>query len=119
MNLSSLTAEEVLKGFGNDQIGTALVLEDGGLRVWHLRLAPGETMAAHCHDRPYLWTVLTPGKAISRYDDGRVVKVVYRAGDTCYFRDLGQKDTFVHDLTNTGDTELIFVTIEFGHLPTR
>lgn len=86
--------------------------------MWHLRLAPGETLAPHCHDRPYLWTVLTDGRATSRYSDGRVIEVVYHAGDTRHFAHLGHKDTFVHDLTNTGETELVFVTIEFGHSAT-
>ena len=113
--MEPLTDENLLKAWGNDRIGTDLVHESGGLRVWHLRLAPGETLAAHCHDRPYLWTVLTDGKAISRYGDGRVVEVVYRAGDTRHFPDLGRMDIFVHDLTNTGNTELVFVTVEFGH----
>lgn len=113
--MAPLTDDEVLRSWGNDRIGTDLVHESGGLRVWHLRLAPGETLLPHCHDRPYLWTVLTDGRAISRDGDGRVVDLTYRADDTRHFADLGQRQTFVHDLTNTGTTELVFVTIEFGH----
>lgn len=112
--MSPLTQHEIEQAWSNDRIGTALVHEGGGLRVWHLHLAPGETLAPHCHDRPYLWTVLTDGTAVSRYGDGRVVDVVYRAGDTSHFHDLGKDKAFVHDLTNTGTSDLVFVTIEFG-----
>ncbi|WP_306026843.1 hypothetical protein [Stappia sp. MMSF_3263] len=69
-----LTTEEALAGAANATIGTVLVLEDRAMRVWHLRLAPG---------------------------------------DTGHFPHLGPDTAFVHDLTNTGTTELVFVTVEF------
>lgn len=97
-----------------DRIGTDLVLAENGLQIWHIRLAPGETLPAHRHDRPYFWTVLTDGKARSRYGNGEVLDVVYQAGDTRYFPDLSLKAAFVHDLTNTGDAELVFVTAVLG-----
>ncbi|SIS91939.1 cupin domain-containing protein [Phaeovulum vinaykumarii] len=108
-----LTGQEVSRARANDRIGTDLVLDTGAMRIWHLRLAPGETLPAHRHDRPYFWTVLTDGKGQSRFDDGRVVDVTYHAGDTKHFDDLKSDNGFVHDLTNTGDDELVFVTVEF------
>ena len=57
--------------------------------------------------------MLTDGKARSRTGDGRVVDVTYRAGETRHFPGLGRDSVFVHDLTNTGETELVFVTVEF------
>lgn len=113
--MQPLSPQDVAQALHNDRIGTALVHQGGGLRIWHLRLDPGATLAAHRHDRPYLWTVLTDGKARARYGDGRVVDVSYRAGDSRHFHDLGPNEIFVHDLTNTGDSALVFVTIEFGH----
>lgn len=108
-----LTTAEVAAARGNDRIGTNLVAETDGMRIWHLRLGPGESLPAHRHDRPYFWTVLTDGKARSRYGDGRVVDVTYRKGQTQHFPDLTAEAGFVHDLTNTGTTELLFVTVEF------
>ncbi|SPH22719.1 hypothetical protein ASD8599_03464 [Ascidiaceihabitans donghaensis] len=96
-------------------IGTDLVLETNKMRVWHLRLAPGQTLPPHRHDRPYFWTVLTDGKGLSCFEDGRRVPVTYAAGDTRYFPDLTPSNGFVHDLTNVGDAELVFVTTEFKH----
>ncbi|RPH25529.1 cupin domain-containing protein [Buttiauxella warmboldiae] len=97
----------------HDRIGTSLVLETEQMRVWQIHLEPGETLPAHRHDRPYFWTVLTDGKACSRYGDGRVVNIVYRRGESKNFPDLNAETMFVHDITNTGEAALIFVTVEF------
>lgn len=110
-----LTGAGVSGARKNDRIGTQLVAETDGMRIWHLRIAPGKTLPAHRHDRPYFWTILCDGKARSRFDDGRVVDVTYSAGQTQHFPDLTPSDTFVHDLTNTGDQDLVFVTVEFEH----
>jgi len=101
-------------GRTNDRIGTELLLDTGAMRVWLLRLGPGETIAPHRHDRPYFWTVTTDGEGRSRFSDGRDVLVTYRSGDTGHFPDLNAETRFVHDLTNTGNTELVFVTVEFN-----
>ena len=113
MTAQPLSSDEIAVAVTNDRIGTVLVAEEAGMRIWHLRLAQGKTLPAHRHDRPYFWTVLTDGKARSRYGDGRVVDVTYRAGETRHFPGLGREGAFVHDLTNTGETDLVFVTVEF------
>lgn len=109
-----LTDRDILNARTNKKIGTHLVLETQTMRIWHLRIGPGETLAAHHHDRPYFWTVLTDGKGQVRFGDGRIVDITYHAGDTKDFSGLTPKNDFVHDLTNTGEDELIFVTVEFN-----
>ncbi|WP_029059620.1 cupin domain-containing protein [Stappia stellulata] len=109
-----LTPAEVERGRTNDRIGTRRVHATAGFSLWHIRLQPGETLPAHRHDRPYIWTVLSDGKARARRDDGTVTKVSYRAGDTTHHSQLSPETAFVHDLTNTGSAELVFVTIEFN-----
>lgn len=103
---------ELIAAATNDRIGTSLQLENERFRIWHFRLAPGERLPYHRHDRPYFWTVLTDGKGRSQFGDGRIVDVVYTKGDTKYF-DLNPDNMFVHDLLNTGTEELLFVTVEF------
>jgi quercetin dioxygenase-like cupin family protein len=107
---------ELVASYTNDHIGTSLQLENEHMRVWHLRLAPGQRLPYHRHDRPYFWSVLTDGKGRSRFNDGRVVDIVYRKGETKYF-DLNPQNMFIHDLQNTGDQELLFVTVELS--PTK
>ncbi|WP_085909516.1 cupin domain-containing protein [Kiloniella majae] len=110
----SLSAEEILAGWQNDNIGTERVLATDDMTIWHLRLDPGATIAAHRHNCPYFWTVLTDGTGLSRFDDGREVAITYQAGDTQHFPDLTPETGFVHDLTNNGNTPLAFVTVEFN-----
>ncbi len=97
----------------SDQIGTHLVLETDTMRIWHIYLGPGETLAAHRHDRPYFWTVVTDGLGRAHFGDSHSADVTYRAGDTKYFADLSDDNSFTHDLTNLGSSDLIFVTVEF------
>ena len=110
----TLSTQDIAAGRENADIGTELVLDTDAMRIWHLRLAPGETIPAHRHDRPYVWTIVTNGQGVSQFDDGCVVPITYKAGDTGNFPDLSPDNYFVHDLTNTGDTDLIFVTVEFN-----
>ena len=112
-DLMTLSTEHIATGRNNPNIGTQMVLETNTMRVWHMRLAPGETMPAHRHYHPYFWSVVTDGCAIAEYDDGRTTPISYQAGDTQYFSDLSAENGFVHNLINTGKTELIFVTVEF------
>ena len=91
----TLTADDISAGRQNANIGTELVMETDAMRVWHLRLAPGETIPAHRHDRPYVWTILTDGQGISQFDDGRVLEVTYKAGDTKHFPDLTSSNGFL------------------------
>lgn len=113
MAVAALSPAEIREGRANDRIGTHLLLEEAGMRVWRLTLAPGETVPAHRHDHPYFWTALTAGKGRSRYADGRIVEHDYAADETRNFPNLSPDDAFVHDLTNIGATPLVFVTVEF------
>ena len=94
------------------RVGTVLVSETDRVRVWHLRLAPGERMGFHRHVLDYFWTVLSDGRARSHYADGDVREMEYRAGQTRHFA-FGPGEHMTHDLENTGTTPLLFVTVEF------
>jgi quercetin dioxygenase-like cupin family protein len=111
---SAGAADTLAAGRLNDRIGTELHLETDSMRIWHLRLKPGQRIPYHRHDRPYFWSVTTDGKGRSHFDDGRVVDIDYKKGESKYFNDLSVENMFVHDLTNIGDSELVFVTVEFN-----
>jgi len=72
------TAADFMMNQTSRRIGTALALWTETMRVWHLRLAPGERLGFHRHDRSYFWSVATDGRARSRYDDGRVASAPTR-----------------------------------------
>ncbi|MFK8250138.1 cupin domain-containing protein [Ancylobacter terrae] len=96
----------------NGCVGHVLVSESERVRVWSLRLRPGERIGFHRHVLDYFWTALTPGRAVSHYADGQVAESAYEPGLTRHFT-FGRGDFMVHDLANVGDTELAFTTVEF------
>lgn len=97
---------------GNGCVGSILVSESDRVRVWSLRLEPGERIGFHQHVLDYFWTAVTAGRAKSHMDDGTTVEAIYAAGDTKHHHyEAGEYK--IHDLENTGDTTLVFTTVEF------
>jgi beta-alanine degradation protein BauB len=96
----------------NGWVGQILVSETDRVRIWSLRLAPGERIGFHRHVLDYFWTVLTDGKARSHFGDGHITETSYLAGDTKHMR-YAKGEFMIHDLENIGTTELIFTTVEF------
>jgi hypothetical protein len=96
----------------NPRVGTRLLSADDRVRVWEIRLKPGERISFHRHVLDYFWTAVTPGKALSHQGDGTTVEATYVAGETKHH--VYRQDEYkVHDLENIGSTELIFTTVEF------
>jgi len=93
-------------------VGDVLVSEIDRVRVWHLSLPPGGWITFHRHVLDYFWTTPTAGVARGYYEDGRIVDVHHYPGETRHFHH-GLDEHFVHGIENVGDTELIFVTVEF------
>lgn len=103
---------ELAKAGGNGRVGSLIVSESDRVRVWLLELAPGERLPFHTHVQDYFWTATQPGRARSRYADGRVVEMEYATGDTQH-HSYGPGESMTHDLENIGDTTLSFTTVEF------
>jgi len=96
---------------GNLAVGTSLWFENGRVRVWEVRLAPGERAPFHAHTRPYFWTCVEPGIGRQRLADGSVRLRTYDLGETMFF-DHSPAAPLRHDLENAGDTTLRFTTVE-------
>ena len=47
----------------NPCVGNALVSESDRVRVWTIRLKPGERIGFHRHVLDYFWTAVTGGRA--------------------------------------------------------
>jgi hypothetical protein len=94
------------------RVGTRLLSDDGRVRVWEIRLAPGERIGFHRHVLDYFWTAVTPGRARSHQMDGTTIEAEYEIGETRHER-YGPDEFKVHDLENIGDRELVFTTVEF------
>ncbi len=107
-------ADELLRAAANRELGTSLWFENDHVRVFEVRLEPGERGAFHVHDQPYFWTVVEPGRGLQRFADGTYVIRDYTLGETKYLTH-GADDPLVHDLENVGDTTLRFVTVALHH----
>jgi len=112
----SLWPEQLRREFAAHQfsggVGSVLVSETERVRVWHLSLPPGGWLTFHRHVLDYFWTTTTAGVARGYYQDGRIVDVHHYPGETRHFHH-GLDDYFVHAIENVGDTDLVFVTVEF------
>ncbi|MET9881948.1 hypothetical protein ABZZ20_02105 [Streptomyces sp. NPDC006430] len=96
----------------NGHVGQRLLSETDRVRVWEIRLAPGERVSAHRHVLDYFWTAVTPGRSRQHTHDGTTREVAYAQGDTRHFT-FGADEFLLHDLENTGTTTLVFTTVEF------
>ena len=92
-------------------IGQQLVFENDSVRVWQMKLEPGEKMAAHRHVLTYFWTAVTPGRFLQRTYDGTTYESDYPQGLT-HFYDVKKDEFALHNLENVGDDTMIFVAVE-------
>ena len=96
----------------NKNVGTRLWFENEAIRVWEVRLAPGERGPFHAHTRRYFWTVVDAGLGRQRTTaDGSMITREYNVGDTNY-SEHSDEDPMIHDFENVGDTEIRFITVE-------
>jgi quercetin dioxygenase-like cupin family protein len=96
----------------NGCVGQRLLSESDRVRVWEIRLKPGQRFGFHRHVLDYFWSVLTDGKARAHVSDGTTVEHTYRAGETRH--ETHAKGHYkVHDIENVGENDLNFITVEF------
>jgi quercetin dioxygenase-like cupin family protein len=96
----------------NGCVGQRLLSESERVRVWEIRLKPGERFGFHRHVLDYFWSVSTDGRARAHVSDGTTVEHSYKAGETRH-ENHAPGHYKVHDLENIGTSELHFVTVEF------
>lgn len=104
--------EELATAPDNRDIGSEVLFENERVRVWEVRLQPGERGEFHLHDREYFWTVVDPGIGKQRSHDGTLKIRRYDEGDTSYQHN-SPDDWMIHDFENAGDGQIRFITVEF------
>ena len=95
----------------NGCVGTELLSETDKTRVWMIRLKPGERVGFHRHVLNYFWTSVNGGRGKQHLMDGTTVEYSYYPGETRH-ETYGPGEYKVHDLTNLGDQDMIFMTVE-------
>jgi len=58
----------------NPCVGTELVSESDRVRVWTIRLQPGERVGFHRHVLDYFWTSVNGGRGRQHVNDGTTVE---------------------------------------------
>ena len=110
-DLGTELTEEFERNQFNPCVGSELVSADDRNCVWYIRLKPGERIGFHRHVLDYFWTCLTEGKAQSRINGAAPQEASYHPGQTKHMK-FAEGEFMVHDLENTGSTDLAFVTVE-------
>lgn len=84
----------------SDQVGTRLLFENERVRVWDLRLAPGQSTGMHRHATDYLYVVIGDGVLTGIDREGKPKETTaFRDGDV-RFRAIDDAD--VHEAINAG-----------------
>jgi quercetin dioxygenase-like cupin family protein len=96
----------------NGCVGSELLSETDKVRVWIIRLKPGERIGFHRHVLNYFWTSVNGGRARQHLMDGSTVEHTYAPGETRH-ETYGPGEYKVHDLENLSGEVMIFNTIEF------
>ena len=95
----------------NGCVGSELLSETDKMRVWTIRLKPGERIGFHRHVLNYFWTSVTGGLGRQHLMDGTTIEYSYFPGETRH-ETYGAGEFKVHDLVNLGDHDMIFMTVE-------
>jgi hypothetical protein len=106
--------DELETAASNLDVGTRLWFQNDRIKVWEIRLAPGERGPFHAHTRRYFWTVVEAGIGRQRSPDGTFKVRRYEVGDTQYL-EQSPPTPMIHDLENLGDSTLRFITVELLH----
>lgn len=88
-------------------VGQEIVFENDRVRVWHIRLAPGESQPLHRHDYPYLVVAVQGAKNVVQTVAGEKIDADEPTGGVV-FREPGA----THMLTNVGDTTYVARLVE-------
>lgn len=91
-------------------IGTKLLFENDRVRVWDLRLAPGQGTGLHRHTSDYLYVVIGDGKLQAQGPDRTPGPAMDLKDGEVRFREIRGED--VHEAVNVGETPWRNIIVE-------
>ena len=97
-------------GAPSERVGTELLFENDRVRVWDLRLRPGERAGFHRHSHDYFFVVIGGGKLKSVRGDGSDWYETEMGDGEVHFREIESED--VHDAVNVGDATWRNIVVE-------
>ncbi len=94
----------------SSQVGTKLLFENDRVRVWDLRLAPGESTGLHRHSTDYFYVVIGDGELQPVDADGNKDEPRKMKDSEVHFRNIDGQD--VHEAINAGDSTWRNIVVE-------
>ena len=89
-------------------IGDSILLENEFVRMWEVKLEPGETLGFHIHYHPYLVISLSGGSNEIETISGRKIATEAPAGTYVFINDMRE----VHQLTNRSNVTYLSRLVE-------
>ncbi len=103
--------DELLHQEIKGSLSNRLVFENEVIKLWDLKLLPGERLNFRRHNTNYGWVCTTGGLVITRYGNGKIDMVKLNPGDTEYFEN--REKNYVNDLENIGEDTLVINILEY------
>jgi hypothetical protein len=100
------------RGIALGEVGQRIVLENEYVRVWEIRLDPGQTIDFHIHHHPYLVISLGGGENEIETIFGKHITSDEPLGTTVFINEMRG----VHRLTNRANMPYLPRLIELKHL---
>ena len=100
------------RGIELGKVGQRVLLENEHVRVWEIRLEPGETIDFHIHYHPYLVISLGGGENEIETIFGQHIKTDEPLGSTVFIKEMRA----VHRLTNRSAVPYLSRLIELKHV---
>lgn len=94
----------------SNAVGTRLLFENDRVRVWDLRLAPGESTGLHRHTTDFLYVVIGDGTLQTSYPDGTAEPPRTMQDGDVRFREVAGES--VHAAQNLGTTPWRNIVVE-------
>ena len=92
------------------QVGSRLLFENDRVRVWDLRLSPGQSTGLHRHTTDYLYVVIGGGTLQGSDGAGNQKPAETMQDGDVRFRPVDGED--VHEATNIGDADWRNIIVE-------
>jgi hypothetical protein len=100
------------RGMTLGEVGQRIVLENEHVRIWEVRLEPGETIDFHIHYHPYIVVSLGGGENEIETVFGKKISIQERLGSTVFIDDMRP----VHRLTNRSNVTYLSRLVELKHI---
>jgi hypothetical protein len=100
------------RGMTLGEVGQRIVLENEHVRIWEVRLEPGETIDFHIHYHPYIVISLGGGENEIETVFDEKISIQEPLGSTVFIDDMRP----VHRLTNRSNVTYLSRLVELKHI---